>query len=120
MRWSINQAAFRVTPRARGQFMRGRAVLGVGEYPDRRQPLGERDRAIFENRPDLDRELPLAVLTAPNLAGGYRLNRCRATVPARARNAVREPQFDRVGVSPVGIGKVGTASTRVALAGLVS
>src|SRR5207248_11488029 len=43
------------------QFVRADAVLAVGEHPERGQPLVQPDRAILEDRAELDRELPPAL-----------------------------------------------------------
>ena len=44
------------------EFVAADAVLAVGEQPERGQPLFQTDWRVFENGPDLERELRLGVL----------------------------------------------------------
>jgi hypothetical protein len=52
-------------PQIAGELVRAAALLAGRIQPDRREPLGERDRGILEDRPLLDGELLAAVLAAP-------------------------------------------------------
>lgn len=67
------------------QLMRGRSVLRVGEKPNGREPPGEGKRGRLEYRVDLDRKLPLAILTAPLLAGRGSVGRTRNHTPCADR-----------------------------------
>src|SRR5438045_4739345 len=47
-----------------GYFVTANSVLAVGEHPHCRKPLVQRNRAIFKNRPHLDRKLAFRVMTS--------------------------------------------------------
>src|SRR5260370_41280526 len=51
------------------QLVGADTVLAVGEHPERGQPLVEANRAILEDRAELDRELPPTVAAFPDAAG---------------------------------------------------
>lgn len=89
------------------EFVRGRAVLRVGEQPKRRKPFGERNRRILKYRSYADRELPFALLAPPFLPARDHLDRGRPAAHPGARNAVRPAHLDGVGVGPIRVRKVG-------------
>jgi len=89
------------------KFVRGRSILRVRQEPQRREPLAKRDRALLENRPRLGREHAIAVFAAPALAGGDKLNGCRAASHSRAGDGVRPADLHEVGPRPVRVRKVG-------------
>ena len=51
------------------QFPRANPVLAVADQPDRNHPLVEAQRGILKDRPDFERELLLADIAEPQLAG---------------------------------------------------
>ena len=51
------------------EFVRGDAVLGVGDEPNGGEPLVEAERGVLEDRPDLDGDLLLTALALPDSAG---------------------------------------------------
>src|SRR5579862_6327734 len=51
------------------EFIGADPVLRVGDQPDGGKPLFQRQRAVLEDRPELDGELALAGLAAPQSAG---------------------------------------------------
>lgn len=71
------------------KLMRRGSVLGVGEKPHRRKPLGKRDSRFFEDRADLHGKLSLTVLATPHLARLEKLHGGRAAAHPRARDTVR-------------------------------
>jgi hypothetical protein len=88
------------------KFVRGRSVLRVGEQPDCREPLGERDMRGLVDRADLGRTLPLALSAAPGATRLNCLNICRPAAHLWAGNSVRPAEPNGVFVSPVGVGKI--------------
>ena len=101
----MNHAVFCVTPRARCNLVGADAVLAVGDHPHGRQPLVQTERRILEDRPGLERELPLRVLglALPALA---RLVEVDAVAAAgRARDAVRPAASDQIFQAVVGVAK---------------
>src|SRR5258708_6690999 len=87
------------------KFVRTDTVLGVRQKPKRRHPLIKADGGIFHDRLNLDRELPLAGIAKPELAGLD--ERVLRGIAARTSNLpVRPAQFLGKLKSAVGIGKV--------------
>ena len=70
MRWFINHAVFWVTPKGAAQLVGRDAVLGVGDQPNGGEPLVKAKARVLKDGSHLDRELTLARLALPNLAGG--------------------------------------------------
>lgn len=89
------------------QLMRRGSVLGVRQEPNRRKPLGERNRAMLEDRVDLDRKLPMTVKATPLFAGGDKRHRSRAATHPRTGYAVRPSSLNAVRPSAFRVGKEG-------------
>lgn len=89
------------------EFVRGRSVLRVGEQPQGRKPLAERDGAMLEDRVRLGREVPATVLAAPNAARLNWLYGRRAASRSRAGHAVRPTAGNDVRQGAVGVREVG-------------
>src|ERR1700692_2793 len=87
------------------EFMRTDTVLRVSQQPECRHPLIKTDRRIFHDRLNFDRELALAGVAKPQLAGlDKRVLGDRAT---RTHNvAIRPSQFLGKLKAAVGIAKV--------------
>ncbi len=81
-------------------------VLAVGDHPDCSEPFPQVDRAIFEDGPDLGRELaPLMLFFT--LPEPPRNNKARISATAcRAANAVRPTQFDHRAKRDVRVGEI--------------
>lgn len=56
----MNHAVFCVTDSARASSHETDPALSVDDWPEGYQPLVKADGRVLEDRPDLDRELPLA------------------------------------------------------------
>src|ERR1039457_4354975 len=53
---------------AAGNLVAGHAILAVGQHPCSHHPLVEDDRAVLEDRSNLEAELPLAAVALPDPA----------------------------------------------------
>jgi hypothetical protein len=76
-----------------GDLVAADAVLAVDQHPHGWKPLRERNRAVLEDRTNLDGELFTALLALPNAAGAYigdglllAVRACHAVGPAEARD----------------------------------
>lgn len=85
---------------------RRNAITVAGEQPDRRQPLGERNRRIFKDCPNLGRELPLAVVAVPTHGFLHEGNASRSATLTRARYPIRKPNLNEEVVRCLRIGKL--------------
>ncbi|HEX5275758.1 MAG TPA: hypothetical protein VFW34_10830 [Candidatus Rubrimentiphilum sp.] len=89
------------------KLMRGRSVFRICQEPNRGKPLAKRDRGVLKYRTDLDRELPLTLLTAPQFARFDELHGSGPATLTRAGYAMRPAQFYGPIERPFGVRKVG-------------
>lgn len=87
------------------KFVGRDAVLAVGDEPNSRKPLVEPERGILEDSSDLERELLLAALALPNLAGGDERG---VAMPATGADdlAIRPAEIQNEVERPIGIREV--------------
>ena len=88
-------------------FVGADAVLSVGNHPDGRKPLVQSYRAVLEDGPDLDRELPPGMFAPafPYPPGGDEPDIIAAT-GGTGYNAVRPSDVDHEVQADIGIGEV--------------
>lgn len=87
-------------------FVGRNAVAVAGNEPNRREPLGERDRRILKDRPDLGRELPLAIVAVPAHLLFEEGHAGRSAAHPGASHAVRKANLDEEVVRDLRIGKL--------------
>jgi hypothetical protein len=91
-------------------FVAADAVLAVDKHPQRRQPLVQSDRTVFEDAPDLDGELLFASTALPERTSAQAIAGVLVGSAGGAYDAIRPAKRSYKGDAGFNIGEVADCS----------